>query len=133
MSYNTFFPKFIYIDIILAVSLRLAKAGLQTPDGILMIYPCLQLDPNHASPNIFSAIDDPMVHTSLLKLCSKAYVPEGFKSLEDPFISPVVASNELLERLPPVRIITGSEDPLQDDNWRLVAKLRYYWKILVRN
>ena len=82
------------------------------------------MDTNYSSPNVFSAIDDPMLHTSLLKLCTKAYVGEGFNALKDPFISPVVASDELLEKLPPVRIITGSADPLQDSNWRLVSKLK---------
>jgi len=107
-----------------ALTLRIIKAGLPPPQGLLMVYPCLLLDLKHASPSSFQALDDPMLHISLLKLCIKSYVGKEFKGREDPFISPVVASDELLEKLPPVRIITGSEDPMQDDNWRLVEKLR---------
>jgi len=108
----------------MAITLRIIKAGLQIPHACLMIYPSLQLDVMYSSPNSFQALDDPMLHISLLKLCIKAYVGEGFDFHKDPFISPVVASDDLLAKMPPVRIVTGSEDPLQDDNWRLVAKLR---------
>ena len=89
-----------------------------------MIYPCLQLDTLYSSPNSFQALDDPMLHISLLKLCIKAYVEPEFDCFNDPFISPVAASDEILAKMPLVRILTGSEDPLQDDNWRIVAKLR---------
>ena len=106
-----------------AVTLRIIKAGLKPPQGLLMVYPCLQLDLNYASPSCFQALDDPMLHISLLKLCIKSYVGD-MKGLEDPFISPVFASDEILEKMPPVRIITGSEDPMQDDNWRLLHRLR---------
>jgi len=110
-------------NLAIAVTLRIIKAGLKPPQGLLMVYPCLQLDLNYASPSSFQALDDPMLHISLLKLCIKSYVGD-MKGLEDPFISPVFASDEILEKMPPVRIITGSEDPMQDDNWRLLHRLR---------
>jgi hormone-sensitive lipase len=110
-------------NLAIAVTLRIIKAGLKPPAGLLMVYPCLQLDLNYASPSSFQALDDPMLHISLLKLCISSYVGD-MNGLEDPFISPVLASDEILEKMPPVRIITGSEDPMQDDNWRLLAKLR---------
>jgi len=65
-----------------------------------------------------------MVSPTLLKLCVKAYVGNEFKNLEDPFISPLAGSNELLEKLPSIRIVVGSKDPFHDDSWRLLAKLR---------
>jgi len=110
-------------NLAIAVTLRIIKAGLKPPQGLMMVYPCLQLDLNYASPSSFQALDDPMLHISLLKLCIKSYVGD-MKGLEDPFISPVFASDEILEKMPPVRIITGSEDPMQDDNWRLLHRLR---------
>ena len=121
------FFSFLFIN--LALTLRIIKAGLEPPKGVLMVYPCLLLDLKYASPSSFQALDDPMLHISLLKLCISSYVGKEFKGLEDPFISPVVANDELLAKLPPVRIITGSEDPMQDDNWRLVAKLRLIFYI----
>jgi len=90
------------------------------------MYPCLSVDALSSSPSYLTSVDDHMLPSSLLKLVAKAYVPEGFKNMEDPFISPMVASDELLEKLPPIRIVAGTDDPLYDDNWRLISKLRYF-------
>lgn len=102
---------------------RLIKAGLKVPKGCLLVYPSLYVNASSYSPSYFLSLDNPLLPYTLLKLIAKAYVPEGFKNLEDPCISPVMASDELLEKLPPIRIVVGSKDPLYDDNWRFVHKL----------
>jgi len=112
-------------NLAMAITLRIIHAGLQPPHGCVLVYPPLKLDLLYHTPSSYSALDNPMLHTSLLKLCIKAYVTDGMDYHKDPFISPIVASDELLEKMPPVRIITGSEDPFQDDNWRMVYRLRY--------
>jgi len=94
------------------------------PDGCLLSYPALNLHPPNYSPSFLLAIEDQILPYSVLKLCIKAYIPEEFKPDFDPFISPVLASNELLEQLPPLIIVTGTNDPLHDDNWRLLHKLQ---------
>jgi len=112
-------------NLALALSLRLVRAGLQPPTGLLLFYPALTLDPHAASPSIFQAINDVVMSPSILKLCVQAYLGDaGFKYNEDPFINPLVASDELMERMPPTRIIVGSRDPFHDDSWRLLAKLK---------
>jgi len=111
-------------NLAIAITLRIIHAGLQPPQGCLLVYPCLKLDLLYHTPSCFSALDNPMLHLSLLKLCIQAYVTEGMDYHKDPYISPIEASDELLKRMPIVRIITGSEDPFQDDNWRMVYRLR---------
>jgi hormone-sensitive lipase len=110
----------------LALSLRLIRAGLQPPYGCLLLYPALLIDSGAISPSSFASLDETVLPTSLLRLCAKAYIGEGeeFRPSEDPFISPLVASDELLEKLPPVRLVVGSKDPLHDDSWRFLARLK---------
>jgi len=116
----------------LALSLRLVRAGLQPPHGCLLLYPAVLIDSHATSPSSFASLDETILPTSLLRLCVKAYVgEEGFKPLEDPFISPLVASDELLEKLPPVRLVVGSKDPLHDDSWRFLARLKYQANLFV--
>ena len=69
--------------------LRLGRAGLKVPSGCLLMYPSLYVDANSYSPSYFLSLDNPLLPLSLLKLVAKAYVPEGFKNTEDPFISPI--------------------------------------------
>jgi len=110
-------------NLCLGLSLRLIRAGYQPPDGCLLIYPCVLVDPMASSPSYFKSVDDILLPTSLLKLVAEAYVGKEFKNLEDPFISPLVASDELLKKLPPIRMLSGMDDPLHDDCWRFLSRL----------
>ncbi len=46
-----------------------------------------------------------------------AYIPEKLNAnpLIDPFLSPLVASKDLLSKFPKVFIVTGESDPLHDE------------------
>jgi hormone-sensitive lipase len=111
-------------NLALALTLRTIKMGIQVPDGCMLSYPALNLYAKRFVPSYYMAIDDVILPYSLLKLCIKAYIPEEFCPMVDPFLSPVMASDEMLSKLPPVRIITGSIDPLHDDSWRLLHRMQ---------
>jgi len=111
-------------NLIFALTLRLIRAGLKTPDGLVLMYPSLSMDANNFSPSYFLSIDDRLLPYSLMNLVIKAYTGEGTDGAKDPFVSPLAASDELLEKMPPVRIVSGSNDPLHDENWRLLHRLR---------
>jgi len=111
-------------NLVSALTLRLIKAGLRPPHGCLLVYPCLSIDGLSSSPSYFYSLDNTMLPYTLLKMIAKSYVDPEFKNLEDPFISPLAASDELLEKMPPVRIVSGDADIFSDDCWRLVAKLK---------
>jgi len=112
-------------NLALALSLRLIRAGLQPPQGCLLFYPALLIDSDNITPSSFASLDETVLPTSLMKLCVKAYLGENeFQNLADPFISPLVASDELLSKLPPIRMVVGSKDPLHDYSWRFLLKLK---------
>lgn len=109
---------------ILALTLRILKAGLQPPHGVYSIYPALWLSDSYCNPSHLKAINDPVLNFNILRLCLTSYVPGDCETRTDPFISPVLVSDELLTNFPPTRFIVGSEDPLVDDSFRFVGKLR---------
>jgi len=111
-------------NLCLAVALRAIKMGYRVPDGLMLAYPALNLSSKIFTPSLLLAIDDQIVPYSLLKFCINSYVPETENAETNPFISPIAASDELLSRLPPVRIMVGTKDPLHDECWRLLYKLR---------
>jgi len=111
-------------NLIFALTLRLIRAGLKTPDGLVLLYPSLSMDINNFSPSYFLSLDDRLLPYSLMNLVIKAHTGEDIDGAKDPFVSPMLASDELLEKLPPVRIVSGSNDPLHDENWRLLARLK---------
>jgi len=102
----------------------LIKSGLKVPHGILLIYPILCLDYEKFSPSYFWSIGDPLLPYNLLKPCLEAYVTKDFDPKLDPYLSPLIATDEFLVKLPPIRILTGSNDPVYDDSWRFMDRLR---------
>lgn len=103
-------------------------------------YLALNLSTKCFSPSLLFALDDQIVPFTFLKMCLKLYLSDERCQPEiDPFISPILASDEvflnklfnhllfifikLLSFFPPVRIMSGSLDPLHDDCWRFTEKL----------
>jgi hormone-sensitive lipase len=111
-------------NLAMALTLRAIKMGVRVPDGCMLSYPALNLFPKIFSPSYFLALEDMVLPSNMLKLVIKAYVSEEFDPKIDPFLSPLRASDELLAKLPPIRIVTGTKDPLHDDNWRFLQRMQ---------
>jgi len=110
-------------NLVLGVALMAIKRGIRPPDGLVLAYPALHLSTKKFSPSLLLALDDQMIPYSLLKLCMQSYIAKGFNCDIDPFLSPLMASDELLSKLPPVRMFVGTKDPLHDDCWRFTQRL----------
>lgn len=59
-------------------------------------------------------------------MCLQSYAPDDKNNdpVNDPFLSPCYASDELLEYFPPCRIMVGNQDPLMDDGLKFLYRLR---------
>lgn len=106
-----------------AVALKAQELGLRQPDGICIAYPALYVNVAW-SPSRLLAFFDPMLPLSILNICVRAYVPDGENPSENPYMSPLVASPEMLGRLPPCAIVCGAFDPLMDDAVQFIHNLR---------
>mmetsp|Transcript_31274 Transcript_31274/g.28435 ORF Transcript_31274/g.28435 Transcript_31274/m.28435 type:complete len:153 (+) Transcript_31274:1222-1680(+) len=100
------------------------KTGFRVPDGLLLAYPALDLEIDRFTPSFLQAIEDQLLPYSVLKLCLKAYVPDGASTSKDCFISPLRAPDDFLKLLPPTRIVVGTRDPLHDECWRFADRMR---------
>ncbi len=95
------------------------------PDGLFMIYPSFDLKVDMSRPSVLRSLNNAILPFGLLKLFVSSYVGEEFKLSEDPYISPLMACDELLEKFPPSRIVVGTADPIEDDSWRFMSRLMY--------
>ena len=94
------------------------------PSGALLTYPALCLEVARYTPSLELALEDLIVHHTFLRLCLQSYLPSSASHpATDYFISPLHTPTANLMRFPPVRMMVGDCDPLQDDCWRLVSKL----------
>jgi hormone-sensitive lipase len=69
-------------------------------------------------------LNDVILSYQLLKFCLQSY-KQDYRIEDDFLLSPIMAPDKLLNLLPPVRIFVGSSDPLRDDSFRLLQRLRY--------
>eukprot|EP00929_Paragymnodinium_shiwhaense_P087535 TRINITY_DN47695_c0_g2_i1.p1 TRINITY_DN47695_c0_g2~~TRINITY_DN47695_c0_g2_i1.p1 ORF type:complete len:672 (-),score=99.65 TRINITY_DN47695_c0_g2_i1:187-2202(-) len=112
-------------NLAIATTLKLILDG--TPDeglpaGIICGYP-----PCHpvqtASPSRIVNGSDPMLGTGILRMCIDSYA-KGADPAVEPLISPGIAPNDLLKRLPPVRLQVGGLDPILDETIDFAMRLR---------
>lgn len=82
----------------------------------------MRVDDQYFSPSFILCMKDLILPYHLLIFCLQAYKGE-FEDGDNMFLSPILAPNHLLKMFPPVRIITGSADPLRDDSYRFLKKL----------
>lgn len=75
------------------------KHGVKVPDGIVLIYPALNLNSSSFTPSHIIALEDAILSHKLLKMCVNAYaVKNGEHKLNadrDPFLSPIHLSDQV--------------------------------------
>ena len=73
-------------------------------------------------PSMIRSFDDILLRQTFLKLSLSSYIG-NMNPLLDEFLSPIVAPDELLKKLPPTRIMCAGLDPLRDTSYVFAYKL----------
>lgn len=111
-------------NLAVATALLIAELGLRSPDGICVGYPALYVNVAWSASRLLSFFD-PMLPLSVMELCVRSYLPDDDDEAHDnPFVSPVSASDEQLRKLPRIAIACGALDPLLDDSVLFAHRLR---------
>lgn len=110
-------------NLAIATALKASELGIRGADGICVSYPALYLTAAW-SPSRLLSFFDPMLPVSVLELCLKSYIPDDVNPKTHPLVSPLAASDEALQRLGPITVVSGSLDPLLDDAAVFAQRLR---------
>lgn len=111
-------------NLALALCLKCMEKGIRLPTGLVLAYPAVNLDKSTFTPSLIYTLEDLLVPHTFLKLCLDSYIQDPhLDPSTDPFLSPLKAPEEWLKKLPPVRMIVGTRDPLHDDVLRLGEKM----------
>ena len=106
-------------NLVLALTNLLLSYNLRKPDGLVLVYPVLNLSMPQYTPSLTHALHDFMLPHTLLKLCLKAYLMNASNiDSTDYHLSPLFTPNKYLEQYPETRIFVGSKDPFHDDSCR---------------
>ena len=111
-------------NLVAALTNLLILKNLRIPDGIVLVYPALNLNYESYTPSLLTSLNDMILPHTFLKICLEAYLQGDVDPDNDPLVSPVKANKEILEKYPATRIFVGSKDPFHDDCCRLCEKLK---------
>ena len=110
-------------NLALALNYLLIYKNIQKkPNLLLLAYPAVKISMNPMSLSYLNSLTDPILEASLLKFCLNSYVGD-FEDEKNPFLSPLYMNENVLEKLPVVKIYGGSADPLRDDYIELTYRL----------
>ena len=110
-------------NLALALTFKALEMRVRPPDGLLLTYPALNMNLQTPTGSYLMSFEDVVLSQGIMMLCNRCYVPPG-ADVRDPHVSPLMASDELLRQLPPLRLMIGSKDPLLDDSWRFFERLK---------
>jgi len=106
----------------LTVTMRAIHEGIRTPDALVLSYPATYMDFSPSASRMVSVIE-PLVNINFLRMCGELYCTEKDEPGLNPFISPSMASDGLLQKFPPTYFNVGSLDPLFDDSVYLAKRI----------
>lgn len=110
--------------LVLGCLIKAIEAGIHRPDGMVLAYPALIMDPTHYTPSLCLALDDMVLNYAFLSTCLASYVQNpSLDPASDPLLSPGLAPASLLAQFPPTRLLLGTLDPLGDDCLRFAERL----------
>ncbi|RQM11093.1 hypothetical protein DD237_008409 [Peronospora effusa] len=113
-----------------ALCIRCIQDSVDSPSGNVFMFPALNLHLS-PSPSRFIHQNDPVLPRGILELALTSYYPSHGHSnqyklnIHDPCVSPGLAEDSLLEKLPPTSLVVGDLDPLLDDSVDFYTRLSF--------
>ena len=85
-------------NFVVALTSLCIKYGIRPPNGIVPVYPALNLNLKSFTPSYLLALENQILPHMFLKMCLDSYVDKTeplFNPATDPFLSPIYSSNEV--------------------------------------
>lgn len=79
-------------NLVAALANLLIKLNIQPPNGLVLVYPALNLNYENYTPSLLTSLNDMILPHTFLKICLQSYLPSDCDPLNDPLVSPIAAS-----------------------------------------
>lgn len=79
-------------NLVAALTNMLLKLKLRAPDGLVLVYPALNLSRDAYTPSLLTSLNDLILPHTFLKICLKAYLTEDVDPNNNELVSPICAS-----------------------------------------
>jgi len=120
-----------------SLTLKTIQMGIRRPDGVMLSYAALLIQ-FYPSPSRMLSLLDPLLMFGILLRCLNAYQDPNYlrslprtlqqelnaaKSVNDMFMSPLLAPKEVLAKFPRTTIVASDLDPCLDENVQFSSML----------
>ena len=109
-------------NLIIGLTIKAITTGFRVPDGLLLIYPGVNLDTDNFSKGALISLEDKVLPFGFYYAISNAYSGKKYP-LSDPLISPINCTQEVLSKFPRTEIIVTEKDPIGFDCIRFADHL----------
>lgn len=109
-------------NFIIGVCIKAISCGFRLPDGLLLVYPAVNLDLEKISMGGFYSLEDPILNFHSFFLIIKAYLKDE-SQLKDYFVSPNNCKDSIISNFPQTKMMITLKDPLSSDGLRFADKL----------
>ena len=117
-----------------SVSLLAMLRGFRVPDGIFAHYPVFQLDPLGFMPSMLLSVDEELLGQGFLLFALACFTRKGGNADKNCLISPLLAPDAMLRRIPPCIFMVGENDCLRDQAFKMtlrILKLKGFCHLIV--
>ena len=73
------------------------------------------------SPSLLTSFDDPILRYSVLMNCVSSYI--GEHNSMDPYVSPIMMTDDDISKFAETRFLLAGRDPLRDESYRMIDRL----------
>ncbi len=108
---------------VVAICYWLIESQLKQPKSISLCYPVIHLRRFQFSPSILICLDDLLMSYGIKDIMVQMYLDDFDLANQDPYVSPLMIDDRVLNKFPKTFVYCGTWDPLYDDNVRFVCKL----------
>jgi acetyl esterase len=109
-------------NITTSLTLKLIKEDKRIPDGVILIYPALDLRIPEKTENPYA--NGYFLTRDSINAYVHNYLGDDYEKAKDPLVSPLLASDDDLKKFPPVAIVNAECDPLAEEGGKFADRLK---------
>ena len=97
--------------------------GFRLPDGVFAHYPVFSSEPTLFRPSQLLSIDDEVLSSAFIMFASACMLRNCDDISNNCILSPIVAPDAMLKRIPPCRIMASENDCLRDESYEMALRI----------
>jgi len=106
-----------------SVTMLAMLRGFRIPDGIFCHYPVLTIDPLKFMPSHLLSLDEELLNPAFMTFCFSCFTRKGGNADRNCIMSPIIAPNAMLRRLPLCKIMVAEVDALRDHAFEMAIRI----------